>query len=113
MRVVLNEDGGYLLDQEEAITYLLREHGNSDGNSKLAPIGSDCYEVHPSDGVLVEVKGKNGLPTVKEFSHWLVRCFGLRDAHVPTLCLQSTKRRIKHLSHYFTIGSLQIGRFAT
>ena len=59
-----NEDGGYLLDQEEAVTDLLREHRLSDANSTLAPIGSDFYEVHPSDGVLLDVKGKNALPTV-------------------------------------------------
>ena len=64
MRVVLNEDGGYLLDQEEAVTDLLREHRLSDANSTLAPIGSDFYEVHPGDGVLLDVKGKNALPTV-------------------------------------------------
>ena len=67
MRVVLNEDGGYLLDQEEDINDLLSEHGLSDANSTPAPIGSDCYEVRPSDGVLLETKGKNGIPTVKGF----------------------------------------------
>ena len=82
--MVLNEDGGYLLDQEEAITYLLREHGNSDENLKLAPIGSDCYEVHPSDGVYLEVNSKNGLPVVKAFPSLVISMLGLRDAHKAT-----------------------------
>ena len=60
-------DGGYLPDHGEAITDLLCERGLLDANLTFAPIGSDCYEVHISDGVLLEVKGKNGIPTVKGF----------------------------------------------
>ena len=72
IRVVLIEDGGHLLDQEEAITDLLREQGIWDANSTLAPIVSGCYEVQPSDGVLVEVKGKYVSLTVKGFQSLVV-----------------------------------------
>uniref|UniRef100_A0AAV1UA30 Uncharacterized protein n=1 Tax=Peronospora matthiolae TaxID=2874970 RepID=A0AAV1UA30_9STRA len=80
MRVVLNDNGGYQLDQEEALNDLLHEHGLSNANSTLVPIGFDCYEIHPSDNALLEDKGKNGLPTDKELQSlvgsllWVARC---------------------------------------
>uniref|UniRef100_A0AAV1VGV3 LAGLIDADG endonuclease n=1 Tax=Peronospora matthiolae TaxID=2874970 RepID=A0AAV1VGV3_9STRA len=110
MRVVLNDGGEYQLDQEEAINDLLREHGLSNANLTLAPIGSDCYEIHPSDNALLEGKGKNGLPTVKEFQSlvgsllWVARCTlpdivfavhkATRQTHQPLLHDQKLAERV-------------------
>ncbi|CAI5725764.1 unnamed protein product [Peronospora destructor] len=80
MRVALDGDGGYVMDQEEAISDLLREHGLTDTNSTLAPIGADCYEVQPIDSALLEATSTNGAPTIKDFHSlvgsllWVARC---------------------------------------
>ena len=60
-------EGGYVLDQEEAISDLLREHGLTEANSTFAPIGTDCYELRQIDSALLEATSTNEKPTTKEF----------------------------------------------
>ena len=67
MRVTIDNSGGYVLDQAEAIGELLREHGLEDANSTKAPIGADCYDVLPDDSALLTATKMPGAPTIKTF----------------------------------------------
>ena len=80
MRVALDDDGSSVLDQEEAIKDLLREHGLYEANSTLAPIGADCYEVQDEDSALLEETSTFTSPSIKNLQSlvgsllWVARC---------------------------------------
>ena len=74
--VTLDDDGGYTLDQEEAIGDLIREHWITDANSTLAPIGFDCYEVQTTDIALLKVTSTNVPQSIKDFTNLLDHCCG-------------------------------------
>ena len=67
MRVTIDNSGGYVLDQAEAIGELLREHGLEDANSTKAPVGADCYNVLSDDSALLTATKMPGAPTIKTF----------------------------------------------
>ena len=68
------------MDQEEAISELLREHGITDANLTVAPIGANCYEVQPIDSLQIKATSTNEAPTIRDFQSlvgsllWVARC---------------------------------------
>ncbi|CAI5708159.1 unnamed protein product [Peronospora effusa] len=80
MRVEIDGDGTYVLDQSEAIGELVREHGLENDNSTRAPIGADCYDVQPEYGTLLGLSGKDRMQGTRTFQSlvgsllWVVRC---------------------------------------
>uniref|UniRef100_A0AAV1UNM5 Reverse transcriptase Ty1/copia-type domain-containing protein n=1 Tax=Peronospora matthiolae TaxID=2874970 RepID=A0AAV1UNM5_9STRA len=80
MRVAMEDDGNYVLDQTEAIGDLLREHGLENANATRAPIVSDCYEVLPEDCELLGASADCGGPSVRTFKFlvgsllWVAHC---------------------------------------
>uniref|UniRef100_A0AAV1TDT7 Polyprotein n=1 Tax=Peronospora matthiolae TaxID=2874970 RepID=A0AAV1TDT7_9STRA len=80
MCVTIDNSGGYVVDQAEAIGELLREHGLEDANPTKAPIGADCYDVLPDDSALLTETKVQGAPTIKMFQSlvgrllWIARC---------------------------------------
>ncbi|CAI5725092.1 unnamed protein product [Peronospora effusa] len=79
MRVAVDDDGSYVIDQEGAINDLLREHGLDDANSTRTPIGADCYEVPTTDSALLIAEEGEG-PSIRSFQSlvgsllWVARC---------------------------------------
>ena len=67
MRVAIEDDGSYVLDQSIAIGELLREHGLENANSMRAPIGSDSYEVQPEDCALLSDSADGECPSIRTF----------------------------------------------
>uniref|UniRef100_A0AAV1UC00 Reverse transcriptase Ty1/copia-type domain-containing protein n=1 Tax=Peronospora matthiolae TaxID=2874970 RepID=A0AAV1UC00_9STRA len=80
MRVALDGDGFYIMDQEEAIKDLLREHGLNEANPTLASIGADCYEVQDEDSALLGETSTATTPSIKNFRSlvgsllWVAHC---------------------------------------
>ena len=79
MRVKIDNDGSYIIDQENAINDILKEHGLEDANSTRTPIGADCYEVPTTDSALL-VDADGGAPSIRSFQSlvgsllWVSRC---------------------------------------
>ena len=67
MRVQLDKEGGYTLDQEETISDLLRDNGLAEANLTHTSIGNDCYEVEVYDAELLETASVRAVPTIREF----------------------------------------------
>ena len=63
----LNDDGGYRLDQEEAIGDLLRSNGLEDTKATRTPIRDDSNEGQPSDAELLGSANAPPGPTVRDF----------------------------------------------
>uniref|UniRef100_A0AAV1V3X7 Reverse transcriptase Ty1/copia-type domain-containing protein n=2 Tax=Peronospora matthiolae TaxID=2874970 RepID=A0AAV1V3X7_9STRA len=80
MRVQLASEGGYKLDQEEAIGDLVRDNGLVDANPTRTPIGDDCYEIEANDTTLLGTTGAKTGATVRDFQSlvgsllWVARC---------------------------------------
>ncbi|CAI5732632.1 unnamed protein product [Peronospora farinosa] len=66
MRVAVDDDGSYVIDQEGAISDLLREHGLDDANSTRNLIGANCYEVPTTDSALL-ISEEGGSPSIRSF----------------------------------------------
>lgn len=66
MRVEIDNDGGYIIDQENAINDILKEHGLEDANSTRTPIGADCYEIPATDSALL-IDADGGAPSIQSF----------------------------------------------
>ncbi|CAH0478402.1 unnamed protein product [Peronospora belbahrii] len=80
MMVTLNGDGGYNLDQEEAIGDPLRTKGLMGANSVRALIGDDGYEENLDGVAMLGASNKRSGPTIREFQSlvgsllWVARC---------------------------------------
>ncbi|CEG38530.1 FOG: Transposon-encoded proteins with TYA, reverse transcriptase, integrase domains in various combinations [Plasmopara halstedii] len=64
IRVTALDTHAYVLDQEEAIGELLREHGMASANPTRTPIGDDCYEEVTPDSALLQENPEFGSPSV-------------------------------------------------
>ncbi|CAI5716713.1 unnamed protein product [Peronospora effusa] len=79
MRVAVDDDSSYVIDQEGAINDLLREHGLDDADSTRTPIGADCYEVPTTDSALL-ISEEGGGHSIRSFQSlvesqlWVARC---------------------------------------
>ena len=113
MRVELESDGAYRIDQEEVIKEVLRSHGMSDANLTKTPIGHDCYEVVGDDAVLLETTCARGGATITRSSRSLGACCGERGTRGRTLHLQCTKRRDRRMRRVCTTGSSPSASHAT
>ena len=85
MRVTRNGYRGYLLDQEEAIVDLRRDHGMTDANSSRVPIGKNVCEVQSADSRLLPATGAPVQPSVRAFSILWDRCSGWRGCTRPDI----------------------------
>ena len=106
MRVTIDNSGGYVLEQAEAIGELLREHGLEDANPTKAPIGADCYDLLSDDSALLTETKVQGAPTIKTFQSlvdsllWIARCIAFavhkatRQTHQPLLHNMKLVKRI-------------------
>ena len=80
MRVQRDGEGGYKIDQEEAIDNLVRDNILADANPTRMPIGDDCYEVKAGNTELLGTTGAKPGPTVRDFQFlvgsllWIARC---------------------------------------
>ncbi|CAH0476043.1 unnamed protein product [Peronospora belbahrii] len=92
----LNGDGGYNLDQEEAIGDLLRTNGLMDASSVRALIGDDCYEENLDGVAMLGASNKRSGPTICEFQSlvgsllWVARCKMQEIAFAGTVSLKVT-----------------------
>ncbi|CAH0476048.1 unnamed protein product [Peronospora belbahrii] len=92
----LNGDGGYNLDQEEAIGDLLRTNGLMDASSVRALIGDDCYEENLDGVAMLGASNKRSGPTIREFQSlvgsllWVARCKKHEIAFAGTVSLKVT-----------------------
>ena len=80
MRIRLQDDEGYVLDQEVTIDLLLKEHGLESANGVRVPIGEDCYEDNDQDAEPLNTETGSGEASIKAFQSlvgsllWIARC---------------------------------------
>ena len=80
MRIVTIDNGGYVLDQQEAINEILVSANMELIKGIRTPIGDDCYELSLGHENLLPVHASEGQPTVKIFQSlvgrllWVARC---------------------------------------
>ncbi|CEG37330.1 Reverse transcriptase, RNA-dependent DNA polymerase [Plasmopara halstedii] len=67
MRVTALDTHAYVLDQEETIGEMLREHGMGSGNPTRTPIDADCYEEVTPDSSLLQENPESGSPSIRSF----------------------------------------------
>uniref|UniRef100_A0AAV1UGC0 Reverse transcriptase Ty1/copia-type domain-containing protein n=1 Tax=Peronospora matthiolae TaxID=2874970 RepID=A0AAV1UGC0_9STRA len=67
MRVAMEDDGSYILEQTEAIGELLCMHGLENTNATQSSIGLNCYKVQLEDCELLGESADSGGPSVRTF----------------------------------------------
>ena len=104
MGIENGEENGYKLDQEGAISDLLRDFRLMDATMMRVPIMDDCYELQTSDEKLLMQVAGGGKPSIKDFSHLSILCCGLLVARDQTSHLLYTSRPVRRTSRGCTIG---------
>ncbi|CAI5703653.1 unnamed protein product [Peronospora effusa] len=80
LRINLNDETGYVLDQEVMIDLLLKEFGLDSANGVRTPIGDECNAEDEDTVEYLSAKGTKGEPSVKSFQSlvgsllWIARC---------------------------------------
>ena len=67
LRVKLDENEGYVLDQEVTIDSLLKEHGLATANGVRSPIEEECNDVDEKNLESLKLTAKAGDASVKAF----------------------------------------------
>ncbi|CAI5723091.1 unnamed protein product [Peronospora destructor] len=67
LRIMLDDQVGYVLDQEVTIDLLLKDHGLGLANGFRTPLGDDCNEVDAQGSDLLVATTKDGQASVKAF----------------------------------------------
>ena len=110
LRVKLNENEGYVLDQEVTIDSLLKEHGLATANGVRSPIGNECNDDDESNSEPLKLTAKDRDASIKAFQSlvgsllWIARCTrpdicfavhrATRQTHKPTVKDWRTAKRV-------------------
>nr|CCA18855.1 pol polyprotein putative [Albugo laibachii Nc14] len=107
LRISLDEEVGYVLDQEVSIDLLLKGYGLETANGVRAPIAEDFNDCNSQEPEYLPVTAANGNASVKNFQSLVGRA--TRQTHKPTMDDWKMAKRISRYLKETKMLKLQIG----